>query len=286
MAEQTTNYNLTKPDLNDYYDRTIDNGNLDKIDRAIKEAKDAASDVDLSKIEQSIKDIKSEVTEHLDESASLTKKGHVQLSNATDSTIETLAATPKAVKLAMDRADAAFTSANNGKISIANVIGDPATTSDPFTQLSTHIQNAKNKGAINLTLKGQSANGTESLDSLMGKIANVDPGKKFASGKANTDINNVVTVHGLDFKPRIVHINYYNPSASVTTYHYMDNITRATTTKGTVIGVHMGITSNGSINGYGEIIERSDHLTSIFYDDGFAAYLNTTSTNVYWYAWE
>ncbi|MEG0261168.1 MAG: hypothetical protein RR595_06475 [Lysinibacillus sp.] len=179
-----------------------------------------------------------------------------------------------------------FTNADNAQKGIANVVGSPALPSNTLAQLVTHIQNAKNTGAVNLTVKGQSANGTDSLDSLMRKIANVEPGKKFASGKANTDINNVVTVHGLDFKPRIVHINYYNPSASVTTYHYMDNITRATTTKGTVIGVHMGITSNGSINGYGEIIERSDHLTSIFYDDGFAAYLNTTSTNVYWYAWE
>ncbi|MEG0449906.1 MAG: hypothetical protein RR595_08625 [Lysinibacillus sp.] len=67
MAEQTSNYNLVKSDVNEFYNRTIDNENLEKIDTAIKEAKDAASDVDLSQIEQSIEDIKSEVTAHLDD---------------------------------------------------------------------------------------------------------------------------------------------------------------------------------------------------------------------------
>lgn len=47
--------------------------------------------------------------------ASLTEKGHVQLSSATDSTSESFAATPKAVKEAMDKANDAFTSANDGK---------------------------------------------------------------------------------------------------------------------------------------------------------------------------
>lgn len=40
--------------------------------------------------------------------ASLNTAGHVQLSNASDSESETLAATQKAVKTAMDRANAAF----------------------------------------------------------------------------------------------------------------------------------------------------------------------------------
>lgn len=52
--------------------------------------------------EQEFSDLQEEVVSHLAEDASLTKKGHVQLSSATNSTSEALAATPKAVKDAVD----------------------------------------------------------------------------------------------------------------------------------------------------------------------------------------
>ncbi|MBB3132132.1 phage-related tail fiber protein [Paenibacillus rhizosphaerae] len=54
--------------------------------------------------------------------ASLTEKGKVQLSSATNSTSESMAATPKAVKAAYDRADAAFTSASEGKGKVRDAI--------------------------------------------------------------------------------------------------------------------------------------------------------------------
>jgi hypothetical protein len=39
MAQQTTNYDLTKPDSNEYVDVAVLNENFDKIDKAIAEAK-------------------------------------------------------------------------------------------------------------------------------------------------------------------------------------------------------------------------------------------------------
>jgi phage-related tail fiber protein len=45
---------------------------------------------------------KADADAHKAESATLTQKGHVQLNNATDSTDETTAATPSAVKVAID----------------------------------------------------------------------------------------------------------------------------------------------------------------------------------------
>lgn len=39
MAQQTTNYNLTKPDSNEYVDVEVLNENFDKIDKGIAEAK-------------------------------------------------------------------------------------------------------------------------------------------------------------------------------------------------------------------------------------------------------
>lgn len=74
--------------------------------------------------------------------ASLTTKGKVQLSSATDSTSEALAATPKAVKAAYDRADQAFTQASNGKSAVAAAItgmGQAASGSDTFAQLAVKI---------------------------------------------------------------------------------------------------------------------------------------------------
>lgn len=64
----------------------------------------------------------SEFATHMAERATLTKVGHTQLSNAVNSTDEDKAATPKAVKTAYDRADAAFTSAGNGKVLVRDSI--------------------------------------------------------------------------------------------------------------------------------------------------------------------
>ncbi len=54
--------------------------------------------------------------------ATTTQKGITQLSSATDSTSEAMAATPKAVKAAYDRANAAFTSASDGKGKVRDAI--------------------------------------------------------------------------------------------------------------------------------------------------------------------
>lgn len=97
-----------------------------------------------------------------------------------------------------------FQFANDGKTNIASVIGSPATNGDTFAQLKTHIQNAKSKGAANLTAKGTIASDTESLDSLMSKIANVNTGKKWASGTITLTSNNYNSISGLTFKPSII----------------------------------------------------------------------------------
>ena len=48
MATKTTNYNLTKPDLEDFADIRVLNGNMDIIDDALKKVKDTAENIDLS----------------------------------------------------------------------------------------------------------------------------------------------------------------------------------------------------------------------------------------------
>ncbi len=100
--------------------------------------------------------------------------------------------------------DELFTFADNGKTNIASVVGSPATASDTFNQLQTTIQNAKNTMATNLNNKGTSASGTEDLQELADKIANVNTGKKWASGTTSTIENYSLSVTGLDFEPNTI----------------------------------------------------------------------------------
>lgn len=79
-----------------------------------------------------------------------------------------------------------FTNANSGKSSIANVVGNPLLASDTFQQQSNKIQNLKNTFASNLTSKQQPSNGNESLNNLINKVANINTGKRFITGKIYT----------------------------------------------------------------------------------------------------
>ena len=175
-------------------------------------------------------------------SASTTQSGIVQLNDTLTSTSTVQAATANAVKEVNDKvnehsADNAahgignrsallttakdtivnainelFTSANNGKSSIAAVIGSPATSGDTFATLANHIQNAKNTMATNLTNKGTSASGTETLQSLADKIANVNTGKPFATGSLSfytvgSDV--AVETSVLGFTPIFLMFDFY-----------------------------------------------------------------------------
>lgn len=102
-----------------------------------------------------------------------------------------------------------FTNANDGKSGIASVVGSPTTSADTFAQLKTHIQNAKNKAAMNLTAKGTSAVGTETLDALVTKIVSVSTGKKIASG-ITAAVGTSFNITGLGFAPSKV-MYYMSP---------------------------------------------------------------------------
>lgn len=92
--------------------------------------------------------------------ASLTVKGKVQLNSATNSESEALAATPKAVKAAYDRAEAAFQSASDGKTAVAAAItgmGQSAAGSETFAQLATKVGQISNdaNAAVGEVLSGR-----------------------------------------------------------------------------------------------------------------------------------
>lgn len=137
--------------------------------------------------------------------ATTTVKGIVMLEDSVTSTSVTKAATPKAVKTAMDRADAAFLQANDIKGKWASVVGSPLLSTDTSTVLQSKTQTIKNDLATNLTAKGQSSVGTETLDALIDKVALVSTGKKWASGTTTAHATTgKFTVTGLSFVPSYV----------------------------------------------------------------------------------
>ena len=114
---------------------------------------------------------------HTAEDATLLKKGHVQLSSSVTSTSEVLAATPKAVKTAMDRADAAFQSASDGKTAVASAV----------------------------TAKGVAASPSDTFPTLATKIGQISTGKKIAKG----NITNNNSVYGfLDWNQSQTNLPY------------------------------------------------------------------------------
>lgn len=98
MAEQTPNYNLTKPDPSDFYDVNVQNENMDKIDTALKNLSDEivnidapvksvnnktgdvvlnAEDVGAPTVQQH-NELSQQVSAHSAEKATLAQYGHIQ----------------------------------------------------------------------------------------------------------------------------------------------------------------------------------------------------------------
>ncbi len=99
-----------------------------------------------------------------------------------------------------------FTNANNLKADWASVVGSPLVSGDTSAQLKSKTQTIKNALATNLTAKGQSSVGTETLTALVNKVLNVNTGKKWAMGTTkafdNGNYTGLLYVTGLGFRPR------------------------------------------------------------------------------------
>lgn len=65
------------------------------------------------------------------------------------------------------------------------------------------LQVIKRTFATNLTSKGQSSVGTETLTALVNKVANIATGKKWASG-VKTSSSGRLTYSGLTFRPKLI----------------------------------------------------------------------------------
>ncbi len=176
----STNYNLKLMEGTDNVKRQDFVDNFEIIDREMKNN------------DTSLKDIANKVDNIKIADATITQKGIVQLNNTTNSTSITQAATANAVKLAMDRANAAFQSASDGKNAIAGKVGN-VTGNNTHAEIANRIQTDKNTAASNLSNKGVSANGNEALASLVSKIANISVsgmgGVRVVSGTTTTSLD-------------------------------------------------------------------------------------------------
>ncbi|WP_252214011.1 tail fiber protein [Clostridium sp. VAP41] len=161
----TSNYSLKKPDGSDVVNVQDFNDNSDKID------------LELKKVDSSLKDIANKVDNIKIADGTTTAKGIVKLNNATNSTSQTEAATPLAVKTAMDKANEAFQYASNGKNLIAGKVGN-VTGNNTHAEIANRIQTDKNTAAANLCNKGVPTSGNEALASLANKINQIQLGYK------------------------------------------------------------------------------------------------------------
>lgn len=171
MPELTQKLKIPKPLGNEYLTRAAFNEILEAIDSG------AVSREELTILLQAISDTQEDVVAHQAKKASLTEAGHVQLSSATNSVDETTAATPKAVKAAMDRADEAFTLGNSTKQSVV----DKLLLLDPSLPITVN----------------------NSWQEIINAMSGVKTGKKWASGTAVVS-SNKFSVTGLGFTPSVI----------------------------------------------------------------------------------
>lgn len=125
MSTKTTNYELIKPELTDAADITQTNPNWDKLDQVIKEESDKKAPVSHASGEK------------IHGLGSSTAYGHLKLSNAinaTQSLSDGVAATPYAVKLVNDKAEAAQTSATEAKSAASQALTDAKSYTDTKLQ--------------------------------------------------------------------------------------------------------------------------------------------------------
>lgn len=182
MPEYSPNLNIEKALGTENVNRAYFMRVIDDIDEKVGVANglaklDANGNVLKADGTQATEVTKSQFDTHTGKVATTLQVGHVQLSDAVTSTDLTKAATSNAVKKAYDRAEAAFTSASDGKTAVANAV----------------------------TAKGVSVSSSDTFPTLATKIGQINTGKKYAFGELGiSSSGSGLTITGLDFTPRLI----------------------------------------------------------------------------------
>ncbi|NFN81205.1 phage tail protein [Clostridium botulinum] len=229
-----------------------------KIDPTIIFAKKGEVEQLRTDITAQLKEIANKVDNIKIADGTTTTKGIVQLNNTTNSTSITQAATANAVKLAMDRANEAFTGADNYKKGIAGVIGSPVLDTQNKDEAVNSIQGIKNNAASALKSKNVDASGNEALASLVAKIANITieslGGKKLVIGTITATSNSLSGSITLNFKPNLVVIT----GAEDGTYNALFNSSELPIFNQSKLYYYKNSSINSAGTSYGEHITPSD----------------------------
>ncbi|MBN1058583.1 hypothetical protein DVS27_08440 [Clostridium botulinum] len=235
-------------------------------------------DREMKNNDTSMKEIANKVDNIKIADGTTTTKGIVKLNNATNSTSQAEAATPLAVKTAMDKANEAFQYASNGKSLIAGKVGN-VTGSNTHTEIANRIQTDKNTAANNLNNKGVSASGNEDLASLVSKIANITVtgmgGKEFVIGNTRglslenkTKFNVVWGGFGVGYENEEYYANVqlgFNPSIFIAYGRAGDGDDYDKATCSTVINniCFFSTATGNSTGGYGNLYQPK-YLNGVF----------------------
>ncbi|WJH30963.1 phage tail protein [Paenibacillus sp. CC-CFT742] len=176
MPQETDRLKLPLPLGNENVTRESINGIFEKIDAGV------ATQADLDTLREAVS--KMDIPD-----ASLTQKGKVQLSDATNSTVKDKAATPSAVKLAYDEATAAKqlgVEQKNNVVAALNSIGVTASTSESWAQLIpkiTEVIRATGNATAADLLTGKTASNVNGT--IAGSMPNRGAGGTVTPGTAN-----------------------------------------------------------------------------------------------------
>lgn len=255
---------------------------------------------DFNNIGREINQLRTDV-DHIEvPAASLTEAGIVQLSSSANSSSETLAATPRAVKTAYDAAAAAQATANaaetptGAQAKVNAAVGNLASLQTTakgnavaaINELFTSASNGKTQIAAAITGKGVPATGSDTFPVLAQKIGQIVTGKRFASGEITgvTGFPAKFNVGGLLFKPSYVLIkieagtpHYVIQLAAESDFNFLYGMEG-------ISGVAWRNRSPGVIT-----TDTTSNLWGVITQDGFSISISLSSShpiNGYWRAYE
>ncbi|RNB72188.1 hypothetical protein [Brevibacillus panacihumi] len=136
----------------------------------------------------------------------------------------------------------------NQKADLASVVGSPAEMTDDVATIIGALQAAKNTLAANLNAKGQTASGSDSVQSLADKVGEFN-GKRWATGtQSNVPISSTSTISGLAFTPTTVIVRSDAYCWTLVTPIFAGLSTRADTTNSSFFSSNGMPVSGGSLS--------------------------------------
>lgn len=194
MSGSTTNYGLTKPTQDEFYNVDVQNGNMNIIDENLKLLATQSSEIE-QKQNKFTEDANGKLLYNN------AKVGATKASELTLDAIIGMTATNVQTGIAE-----AFQYASNGKTTIAGKVGN-VTGINTHTEIANRIQTDKNTMATNINSKGISAVGTETLANLASKAGQISVesmgGKRFVTSTFSHNYSTTDTIT-LPFEPRII----------------------------------------------------------------------------------